>query len=235
MSKRETIRLEGHLQAKFDLSRRPQRIHASADADPVYEMSVVIGTVDATSIAGEQAGHHTFRQIEVDEVADIVEADRGPDGEPLFESVGPCDRRVEGLQPRKLTWSGGARGTVGATPPSANSWAAVIRPFWMRTWPAGVGCPATLWLYWLMMVLIFPALMPRPKFPTVVPGIGSWVVPSPVKSVRKISPAPVPVLGTVSVVENGLSKWPMMPIWNPPYFHVATEDIWWVRSSVDGP
>src|SRR5437763_13206937 len=38
----------------------------------------------------------------------------------------------------------------------------------------------------------------------IFPGIGSPTVPSPVKSVRKTSPAPAPVLGTTKALESGL-------------------------------
>src|ERR1700674_1395813 len=83
---------------------------------------------------------------------------------------------------------------------------------------------------------MFDALIPRSKLPTCVPGIGSWTVPSPVKSVRKISPRPRFVLGTTNEVESGLQKCPMRLNWNPPGKSVyPPKESWWVRSSTEGP
>src|SRR5208337_2621244 len=76
--------------------------------------------------------------------------------------------------------------------PVAAAVASVNNPFWISTWPAGVGWLPYLLLYWVsnwLMVLPFTC---DPKAPLTVPGSGSWVVPSPVKSVWKIAPGPLP-------------------------------------------
>lgn len=96
--------------------------------------------------------------------------------------------RSEARNQLRSTWPFGARGSGGATAPKACNCPRVNKPLLIRTWPAGVACPATLLLYLLMTLLRLPALIPRSKFPKCVPGIGSCTVPSPVKSVRKISP-----------------------------------------------
>jgi hypothetical protein len=49
-----SVRLEDDLQAELRLTRRTQRIHAGADADPVYQLSGIVGAVDATGATGQQ-------------------------------------------------------------------------------------------------------------------------------------------------------------------------------------
>src|ERR1017187_143259 len=91
--------LKDHLQTKFDLSRGAQRVDASASTHTVSEMPVVVGTVDATGLAGKQSRHHARRQIEINEVEKVVDANRRLKRHPLLNVVGPGERSVEGLEP----------------------------------------------------------------------------------------------------------------------------------------
>ena len=83
---------------------------------------------------------------------------------------------------------------------------------------------------------MFEASISRPKLPTCVPGTKSWTVPSPVKSVRKISPGPRFADGTTNEVESGLQKCDIMLSSNPRGKSAyPPNESWWVRSNTEGP
>src|SRR5262245_7203445 len=67
--------LKGQLQAKFQLTWRTQRVNTGTDANTVYEVTGLVGAIDAARPTGEQTRHHAPRQVEVGEVGSIKEAD----------------------------------------------------------------------------------------------------------------------------------------------------------------
>ena len=48
------VGLEHDLQAELSFTRRAQRVYAGPDADPVHELSGVVGAVDAARGTGQQ-------------------------------------------------------------------------------------------------------------------------------------------------------------------------------------
>jgi hypothetical protein len=97
------------------------------------------GSVDLPRSSRQQSVQRHARQIKVSEVKQVVEAYTRLHAEPITNFVGPTEFQIEGPSQERFTSPGGASGTDGATAPNARNCVNVNNPFWMSTWPAGVG------------------------------------------------------------------------------------------------